>query len=241
MEVLLEKPGFLVVDKPPGLPVHGGDESDVLSVLAPRYPGESLAPVHRLDAETSGCLLVARTKPAFRFLARAFSSRKVEKSYLAAVAGRPADDAGEIFTHIASAGPGSPRMAVVAPGAGAAALTLFRILRRDANTSLLELRPITGRTHQIRVHLRHLGHPVLGDPLYAFPGAPPAPRLLLHAWRLAFPDPEGGEMIVCQSPPDEGFGEIPPAEAPSIALPVDPTGNRAGACPPSSHGERLPG
>ena len=206
LPILHADEGFLVVDKPAGIAVHGGDGEDVLSLLGKSFPGEPLAPAHRLDAETSGCLLVARTKAAFRVLARAFAERRVVKSYLAVVAGRLPDQYGEVFTHIAPAGPGTPRMAVVEPGAGPAALTVFRVLRPGDASSLVEVRPITGRTHQIRVHLRHLGHPILGDPLYAFPGAPLAPRLMLHAWKLVFPHPANKELFQTEAMPDPAFG-----------------------------------
>ena len=206
LPILHANEGFLVVDKPAGIAVHGGDGEDVLSLLGKAFPGEPLAPAHRLDAETSGCLLVARTKTVLLGLARAFAERRVVKSYLAVVAGRLPDQEGEVFTHIAPAGPGTPRMVVVEPGAGPAALTVFRVLRAGDDRSLVEVRPITGRTHQIRVHLRHLGHPILGDPLYAFPGAPPAPRLMLHAWKLAFPHPSNKELIPIEAAPDPAFG-----------------------------------
>lgn len=182
---------WLVVDKPPGLAVHsapGGN--DVLGQLARDFPGEAIAAVHRLDAATSGCLLVARTKPAFRILSRAFSSRMVEKSYLAVVHGQPAPPVGEVFTHIAPEIPGGVRMVVVEPGAGPTAMTHYRTVLGAGDRTLLEAMPVTGRTHQLRVHFRHLGHPLVGDLLYGYAGSGVSGRLMLHAHRLGFPDPE---------------------------------------------------
>jgi RluA family pseudouridine synthase len=198
--------GWMVVDKPAGPATHSSpDGSDVVSLLERVWPGTKPVAVHRLDAATSGCLLVALEKPALRFLTRAFAAKEVRKSYLAVVHGRPAAPHGEIFTHLAESPPGSGRMAVVEPGAGPAALTVYRVLATRDGFSLVEAEPITGRTHQLRVHFRHLGHPIAGDTLYGRPGPVAAERLLLHARRLVFPTPEGGE-ITAISPVPEEFG-----------------------------------
>lgn len=197
LRILHRAPGWLVIDKPPALPVHSGsDGKDVLTVLAARFPGEPLAAAHRLDADTSGCLLVARTTPALRVLTRAFAERKIHKSYVAVVHGCPSPPAGEIFTHIGPRDRISTRMAVVDPGAGPPALTLYRTLGVIDGNAVLELIPVTGRTHQLRVHLRHLGHPILGDPLYSRPGPPSAGRLMLHACVLEFPDPACADAMI---------------------------------------------
>ena len=205
--VLAEGDGWVVVDKPSGPAIHSSpDGSDLLSLLAHVWPGRCPVAVHRLDAATSGCLLIALEKPVLRFLTRAFADRKVRKSYLAAVHGKPEPETGEIFTHLAESPPASGFMTVVEPGAGPVALTTYRVIATKDDFSLVAAEPITGRTHQLRVHFRHLGHPIAGDPLYGRPGAPAAPRLLLHARKLIFPTPEGAEITVV-SPVPVAFGE----------------------------------
>ena len=196
--------GWVVVDKPCGPATHSSsDGSDVVSWLERAWPGTIPVAVHRLDAATSGCLLVALEKPALRFLTKAFANKRVRKSYLAVVHGRPEPADGEIFTHLAESPPDSGRMAVVEPGAGAVALTVYRVLAGEGDFSFVEAEPITGRTHQLRVHFRHLGHPIAGDTLYGRPGSVAASRLLLHARQLVFPAPEGGEIIATSPVPEE--------------------------------------
>jgi RluA family pseudouridine synthase len=196
--------GWVVVDKPAGPATHSSpDGSDLVSLLARAWRGTNPVAVHRLDAATSGCLLVALEKPALRFLTRAFAAKKVRKSYLAIVHGRPEPSEGEIFTHLAEYPPGSGRMVVVEPGAGPVALTSYRVLASRDDFSLVEAEPITGRTHQLRVHFRHLGHPIAGDTLYGRPGQVAANRLLLHARELVFPAPEGGEITAISPVPEE--------------------------------------
>lgn len=204
--VLTRGDGWAVVDKPAGPATHSSpDGRDLISLLTQSWPGTRPVAVHRLDAATSGCLLVAWEKSALRFLTRAFAAKKVRKSYLAVVHGRPAPEIGEIFTHLAESPPGGGRMIVVEPGAGPVALTTYRVLASLDGHSLVEAEPITGRTHQLRVHFRHLGHPIAGDTLYGRPGTIEPPRLLLHAHRLVFPAPEGGE-ITALAPVPSAFG-----------------------------------
>ena len=190
--VLCATVDFLVLDKPAGISVHSDPAGqDMLSLLQQSQPRQAFFPVHRLDAATSGCLLVARSLASARILTAHFAKRRVYKSYHACVHGKPNPAEGEIFTHLSPETPGSQRMSVVEPGAGPPAFTTYRTLRSCPEFSLVELHPITGRTHQLRVHLRHLGHPILGDPLYAFPNTPSAARLMLHAATLIFPDADG--------------------------------------------------
>ena len=225
--VIVRGEGWVVVDKPAGPSTHSDPAGrDLVSLLARAWPGTNPVAVHRLDAATSGCLLVALDKPALRFLTKAFATKKVRKSYLAVVHGRPEPAEGEIFTHLAESPPGSGRMVVVEAGAGPAALTIFRVLSSQDEFSLIEAQPITGRTHQLRVHFRHLGHPIRGDTLYGRPGQPTSARLFLHAHQLVFPSPEGGE-ITAISPVPEEFGTL--GFAHSIQHPEghDP----AGSCP----------
>ncbi|MFM7180254.1 MAG: RluA family pseudouridine synthase [Verrucomicrobiales bacterium] len=205
--VIVRGSGWAVVGKPSGPATHSSpDGSDVISVLARAWPETNPVAVHRLDAATSGCLLIALEKPVLRFLTKAFATKRVRKSYLAVLHGRLETAEGEIFTHLAETPPDSGRMVVVEPGAGPIALTVYRVLASKDDCSLVEAEPITGRTHQLRVHFRHLGHPILGDALYGRPGPATEPRLLLHARQLVFPAPEGGE-ITAISPVPEEFGD----------------------------------
>jgi 23S rRNA pseudouridine1911/1915/1917 synthase len=154
--------------------------------------------VHRLDRLTSGVILVAKTDAAHRHLAEQFSSRKVEKIYLALVNGRVKTDSGEITKPIARDPVRRVRMTAKST-AGRHAITQYKVLQRFENASYLEVKIGTGRTHQIRVHLASIGHPVAGDKLY---GAPPSNlgRFFLHAHRITFTSPTSGEPITITAP-----------------------------------------
>jgi tRNA pseudouridine32 synthase/23S rRNA pseudouridine746 synthase len=154
--------------------------------------------VHRLDMATSGLMVFARSAAAQRTLSMAFEARLVHKQYEAVVEGLvPAED-GEIDAPLLDDGPNRPRQQVNVDH-GKPSLTRWRVLQREAGTSRLALTPVTGRTHQLRVHLQHIGHPIRGDALYA---APPlqADRLLLHATQLAFKHPAHGTPLSFSSP-----------------------------------------
>jgi tRNA pseudouridine32 synthase/23S rRNA pseudouridine746 synthase len=139
-------------------------------------------------------MLFARGPAAQRALGRAFESRRVEKDYVAVVAGRVVADEGTIELPLAADWPRRPRQ-TVDPG-GRPALTHWRVLDRAGDTTRLALQPLTGRTHQLRVHLAAIGHPIVGDALYApAPWAARAPRLLLHASELALPHPADGRRL----------------------------------------------
>jgi 23S rRNA pseudouridine1911/1915/1917 synthase len=196
---------LLVIDKGPGLVVHParGHREDTLSqLLAPLLAGgepERAGIVHRLDRGTSGLLVVARSEEAHRLLQAAIAERRVEREYLALVEGRPPARTGTIEAPIGRDPRVRTRMAV--GGAGAReARTHFALERALAGTSLLRLRLETGRTHQIRVHLQAIGHPVCGDPEYGTPGMLGLERQFLHATRLAFAHPLTGEPIEVLSP-----------------------------------------
>ena len=191
---------LLVLDKPPGLlcvPGRGPDKQDCLSTRAQALWSDALI-VHRLDQPTSGLVLMARGLPMQRALSRIFAERRVHKRYQAVVAGLPqpddtADDEGwsAIALPIAADWERRP-LRVVDAQSGQPSLTRWRVLDVDRalGCTRLELEPVTGRTHQLRVHLAALGHPILGDMLYADAGAQArAPRLLLHACSLAFEHP----------------------------------------------------
>jgi 23S rRNA pseudouridine1911/1915/1917 synthase len=204
----------LVVSKPAGLVVHpaGGHRSGTLvnALLALGEPLGMLYPdrpglVHRLDRETSGLLLVAKDDEAQAFLMDALKRREVERRYLALVRGRPPAGAGTIDAPIGRH-PSRPQLMAVVPG-GKPAVTHYEVVEGTPEVSLLDVRLETGRTHQIRVHMNHIGHPVLGDRFYG--GVSDLARRLglerpfLHAYRLAFPHPDGGRIEVEDPlPPD---------------------------------------
>ena len=153
--------------------------------------------VHRLDKDTSGVLLVARTDAAHRALAAQFAGRTVEKIYLALVHGKVRADSGRITKPIARDPVRRTRMTARLES-GREALTEYRVLQRFEKFTFLEVRIGTGRTHQIRVHLASIGHPVAGDRVY---GAPPGrERLFLHAWRIGFVSPATGERVTVEAP-----------------------------------------
>jgi len=189
----------LAIDKPAGLlSVPGKAEPDCAEARL-RAAGLVVYPAHRLDMATSGVLLFALRRSAERELHRQFREREVEKVYVARVAGHPLADSGEIDAPLATV-EGEPR-SVVRPG-GKAALTGFTVLRRDNDgTSLLELRPRTGRSHQLRVHLCHLGFPILGDRIYAPAEVVAASdRLCLHASELRFFHPYSAAPMCLRAP-----------------------------------------
>jgi tRNA pseudouridine32 synthase/23S rRNA pseudouridine746 synthase len=196
---------FVVVDKPAGLPaVPGRAESlrDCLAARVQRTISDALV-VHRLDMATSGLMLFARGRAAQRAIARAFELRRVGKRYVAVVAGRIDRDEGEIDLPVGADWPNRPRQAVDRVR-GRPALTRYRVLERDAanDTTRVALEPVTGRTHQLRVHLAAIGHPIVGDALYAPEGPqPPAARLLLHASALHFAHLRTGEPVAVTSAP----------------------------------------
>jgi 23S rRNA pseudouridine1911/1915/1917 synthase len=164
--------------------------------------------VHRLDKETSGCLVVAKDDVTHQNLSAQFAGREVSKTYLAVVRGQTRRPFGKIDAPIGRHPVHRQKMAVVDVGRGRDALTEWRCLATGEGMSLIECQPKTGRTHQIRVHLKHLGHPLLGDPVYGSRGS--WPRHLLHAWKLRFRHPVSGQDVVCQAPVPEDFPLLPP-------------------------------
>lgn len=195
---------LLVADKPSGLlsvPGRGADKLDCLAArLQDDYPDALI--VHRLDMETSGLIVLARGKEMHRRLSLSFQNRQVDKRYVALVDGLPAADAGSIDLPLIADWPNRPRQKVDRES-GKPSLTHYRVLERDeeAGNARLELRPVTGRSHQLRVHLATLGHPILGDPLYAGERVrAKAGRLLLHAEYLSFAHPLSGETLRLRCP-----------------------------------------
>lgn len=208
---LFEDDDLVVFDKPSGLAVHPGTRTagDLDSILAKWIDGEGERPrlVHRLDKDTSGLLVAAKHGRLAERLGRAFATRAVEKVYLAVVAGVPARPQGRIETPLKKVATAKGGRMVAASGDdpdGLAAATAWTVVEvaADGRSCLLELRPETGRQHQLRVHLRLLGHPILGDRLYGDGTA--APRLMLHAHRLVLPDGHGGHRTFV-APVPAGF------------------------------------
>jgi tRNA pseudouridine32 synthase / 23S rRNA pseudouridine746 synthase len=197
---------LIVVNKPAGLlavPGRGADKQDCASLrVQQRYPNALV--VHRLDQATSGLMVMARGLTMQRALGRLFEDRQVHKEYVAIVRGLVLQPSGSINLPLSADWPARPRQKVN-PLDGKAALTHYTVLARDAQarTTRLTLVPVTGRTHQLRVHLSAIGHAIVGDALYGGDGAAQSlPRLLLHAQQLALPHPVGGTAMAWHAAAD---------------------------------------
>jgi 23S rRNA pseudouridine1911/1915/1917 synthase len=207
LDVLYEDSDLLAVNKPPGMTVHpspGHPRATLVNaILAHCHDlsgvGGVLRPgiVHRLDRDTSGVILVAKNDAAHHALARQLKARTVEKTYVALVEGTPRPSEGVIDAPIARDPRNRQRMAVVE--GGRESVTAYRVVERFPGYALLEARPKTGRTHQIRVHLAAIGHPIIGDRLYGKP-SPLVGRQFLHAKCIAFEHPRTGERMELEAP-----------------------------------------
>jgi len=210
--VVHEDEWLLAIDKPSGMPSHPtfarkeGTALQLAEELLRRRERRKvpLWPLHRLDTATSGLLLFAKTQAAARAVNQNFARRRVAKRYVALVAGVPAAEHGEIRLALAE---GHSR---TEPSRGGKdALTRYRVLESlSPRAALVELEPLTGRMHQLRVHLAAIGHAVLGDPKYGGAQAGYAPRLMLHASRLELPHPHRGRPFVLASPLPEDFAAV---------------------------------
>lgn len=214
IDIIFEDARVLVINKPVGLVVHPGNLKEKGSLLdlldlyrnqrerdeghGPIYP---YTPVHRLDAQTSGALVIAKTRQAAGSLSRAFNRGPIEKIYLAVVEGIPSPPEGRILTPLRVER--GLRSKAIPDEKGKKAITSYRLVREAAGgCALLEIQIETGRTHQIRAHLASIGNSVAGDTAYgAKPGM--AGRTLLHAWKIIFPHPKDGKMIEAVAPVPE--------------------------------------
>lgn len=213
LKILYEDEDVVVIDKPPGLAVHpapGHSSGTLVNALLAHLPSlpETDDPqrpgiVHRLDKDTSGVMLVAKNSAAHRNLTGQFKSRSVQKTYLVLVKGHLAPQEGIIEAPIGRDPRRRERMAVVAESRGRFARTTYRVIEYVGDNTLLEVKPETGRTHQIRVHLAAIGFPVAGDKMYGARSAG-VPRQFVHAHRLGFKLPSTDEYteFTAELPPD---------------------------------------
>ena len=216
LDILYEDDHILVLHKEHGIVVHpapGNPDGTLVNALLHHCKGqlsgiggvERPGIVHRLDKDTSGCLVVAKSDIAHQSLSTQFSERStMEKLYLAVTHGIPAKEKDTIFTHIGRHPVNRQKMAVINPPGGKTAITDYEILAADAATltALVLCHLHTGRTHQIRVHLHHKGTPLLGDPIYGKPSqnSERVGRLMLHAWRLTLDHPVSNERLHFEAP-----------------------------------------
>ena len=225
LNIIYEDSQVIVIDKPAGLTVHPGagqSRGTLVNGLVFFYPeiknvGSPLRPgiVHRLDKDTSGLMVVARTQTAYHSLRRQFEDRSVEKVYLGLAAGRFKDKKGIIDLPVGRHPADRQKMSVKSRKPRVA-ITRYEVLREFKNSTLLALKPLTGRTHQLRVHLSALGHPLLGDSRYgqtAGKKGKPGPRLFLHAFELSFEHPVKKERLKFRCPWPADLQEILDKEA----------------------------
>ena len=213
LDILFEDTDILVLNKPTGLVVHpaaGNPDGTLVNALLHHCDdlsgiGGETRPgiVHRLDKDTSGCIVVAKHDRAHRRLTEAFADRRIAKTYLAVVNGVPAATEGRQQNFIGRHPVDRKRMAILYDGAGKEAITEWQRLAVHQDCALIQCRLLTGRTHQIRVHMKDgLGTPILGDPIYGHPSRQKikTSRLMLHAWRIAFHHPLTERPLAFEAP-----------------------------------------
>ena len=208
LEILYQDAHLAVVIKPCGMVVHpaaGNDDGTLVNALLYHLDslsgiGGEMRPgiVHRLDKDTSGLMLVAKDDQTHASLSQQLSERKMEKHYRAMVYGKMKETSGEIEKPIGRSKTDRKKMAVDENGRWAK--TEWKVLKEFPDRTLLDVHIITGRTHQIRVHMASIGHPVLGDQVYGHKKMPSAPRLMLHAYSLEFTHPQTGERLRFTAP-----------------------------------------
>lgn len=205
IQILHQDPCFLIVNKPSLLltvPGRADDNKDCLITRLQDHGYPEARIVHRLDWETSGILVIARDPDSHRELSRQFQDRETEKTYIALCWGQPDQDSGHINLPLRYDPENKPRH-IVDHDLGKSAQTFWRVLERHPDHCRIELTPITGRSHQLRVHMLAIGHPLLGDRLYAEgPALAACDRLALHAQRLVISHPHSGERLsyLCPTP-----------------------------------------
>jgi len=213
LTILYEDADLAVVVKPCGMVVHpaaGNEDGTLVNALLHHLDslggiGGELRPgiVHRLDKDTSGLLLVAKNDASQLALSEQLSARTMEKHYRALVEGNIREDSGRIEAAIARSKKDRKKMAV--DEEGREAITEWTVLARGRGVTLLDVHILTGRTHQIRVHCKHIGHPVCGDPIYGSSRGAKVPRLMLHAYSLSFTHPTSGERLTFTADLPEEF------------------------------------
>lgn len=213
LEILYQDNDLAVVVKPCGMVVHpaaGNEDGTLVNALLHHLDslggiGGELRPgiVHRLDKDTSGLLLVAKNDAAQLALSQQLQDRAMEKHYRALVDGIFKEDVGRVEAPIARSKKDRKKMAV--DPEGREAITDWRVLSRGRGVTLVDVHILTGRTHQIRVHMKHLGHPVCGDPIYGSPRGAKVPRLMLHAYSLTFTHPATRQRMTFTAPLPEAF------------------------------------
>ncbi|HEY8459598.1 MAG TPA: RluA family pseudouridine synthase [Blastocatellia bacterium] len=222
LDVLFEDEHIIAVNKPAGLLTHpsntekSGALTNALAYHFWQTAGEPIRPglVHRLDRDTSGVMVIAKTPRAHRTLSKHFRERWVKKFYLALVSGRMEKDSGEIDAPIGSDPKVWPHWRVMPESEGGKpASTIYRVKRRFKAHTLVELEPLTGRTHQLRIHCDLIGHPIVGDPIYASTADPIAAKLklkhhLLHAARLVFRHPATGKEMNLEAPLPKALADL---------------------------------
>ncbi len=200
LEILYEDEELIALSKPSGLlsvPGKGEHLADCLIARLQNERPEALL-VHRLDCDTSGVIIFAKTPNAQRHLGLQFEKRQTDKRYLAWVHGEVLDTKGEVDLPIIVDWPKRP-MQKICHETGRPAQTKWRRIGKKSGYSKMELHPQTGRSHQLRIHMREIGHPIVGDTLYG-PAPPASPRLLLHAKKLELRKPTGGEWLSIEAP-----------------------------------------
>jgi len=212
--IIYEDADLIVINKPAGLVVHpgaGNPENTLVNALLHHCPNlsgiggkERPGIVHRIDKDTSGCLVAAKNDETHRSLSTQFADRVVEKIYLALVTGKLRSASGTIDEKIGRHPVHRQRMAVNTQR-GRAAKTDYRVIRSSSAASLVECRLHSGRTHQIRVHLHHIGHPLIGDKVYGRRETATNTRQMLHAWKLGFRHPRTGDWKEFEAPLPEDF------------------------------------
>ncbi|NWK54297.1 RluA family pseudouridine synthase [Verrucomicrobiaceae bacterium N1E253] len=219
LDVLYEDDDIIVINKAHGMVVHpaaGNADGTLVNALLHHCHGqlagiggvERPGIVHRLDKDTSGCIVCAKNDKAHQSLVGQFAERNTEKQYLTVVQSPPTQPEGHIFTHIGRHPVNRMKMAVCNPGSGKTAITDYKVLYQAPDNTCLVLCDLhTGRTHQIRVHMGHLGTPILGDPIYAKPARQVCQpgRLMLHAWKLSLDHPRTSERLAFLAPVPEAY------------------------------------